>query len=552
MKTLVRNTKPTSNAGKPSTFQAASRRTLSVRAGRFVGVWILVFGVSAATIPLDAATFSNPVLAGDFPDPSVIRVGDDYWATATTSEWAPLFPLLHSRDLVHWEHVGNVFERRPDWAVSSFWAPEIAEHKGKFFMYYVGRKRGGPLAVACATADNPRGPWTDHGPMVAQDAGSIDAVPVTDRDGSRWMIWKEDGNSRKLPTPLWMQKLSEDGTKLVGERKEILRNDTKWEGALIEGPFVQERNGYFYLFYSGAGCCGRGCNYALGVARATNLLGPWEKNPANPILDENAVWKCPGHGSIVTAKDGRDFLLYHAYARDTFIYVGRQGLLDEVTWGANGWPTINNGHGASTNRVVPLPAATLPPANDFADDFSGSKLKPQWQWPVNIEPQVDFAGGKLTLTASGGNDLFVGSVLGLKTVAGNYSATVKLDVSMLSAAHSAGVSAFGDRQNALGASVRDHRLVLWKRQQNKHENLSTNSFPAGNTLFLRMNASGGHRFTFSTSTDGRSWSPIAGNIDVEGNYLPPWDRGVRVALVVGGAGARGVFDDVRVSPGETK
>ena len=82
---------------------------------------------------LQAATYSNPVLAGDFPDPSVIRVGKDYWATATTSEWAPLFPLLHSRDLVHWEHVGNVFERRPPWAVGNFWAPEISEYRKGLF-----------------------------------------------------------------------------------------------------------------------------------------------------------------------------------------------------------------------------------------------------------------------------------------------------------------------------------------------------------------------------------------------------------------------------------
>lgn len=505
---------------------------------------------SAAT---HAANFSNPVLAGDFPDPSVIRVGDDFWATATTSEWAPLFPLLHSRDLVHWEHVGNVFQQRPDWAVANFWAPEIAEHKGKFYLYYVGRKKGGPLAIACATADNPRGPWTDHGPMVAQDAGSIDPVPVTDRDGSRWLIWKEDGNSRKQPTPLWIQKLSEDGTKLVGDRKEILRNDAKWEGALIEGPFVQRRGDYFYMFYAGAGCCGRDCNYAVGVARAKNLLGPWEKNPANPIVDENAVWKCPGHGSVVTTKDGRDFLLYHAYDRKSTIYVGRQGLLDEITWTESGWPTINGGRGASTNWPAPLAAATPAPANDFVDDFSAPALKPQWQWPVNRQPEYTFAGEKLLLRATAdARDAFVSTVMGLKTVAPDYTAVTRLDVSALKAAQSAGLSAFGDRENALGASVRDGKLVVWKRQRGKHETLSTNALPAGSTLFLRLAATGGHRFTFSASTDAKAWIALGGNIDVEGNYLPPWDRGVRVALVVGGAGAQGVFDDVKVSPGETK
>ena len=254
-------------------------------------------------------TYQNPVIAGDYPDPSVIRVGKDYWATATSSEWGPEFPLLHSRDLVDWELTGAVFPHRPSWAVGNFWAPEISEYRGKYFIYYVGRKEGGPLAVAVASADKPGGPYTDHGPLVAQDAGSIDPVPVTDEKGQRYLIWKEDGNSRKLPTILWAQQLTEDGTQLVGERREILRNDTPWEGAVVEGPFMVRRGEWFYLFYSGSGCCGKGCNYALGVARAKSLLGPWEKNPANPILAGNNDWKCPGHGSIVADEKGRYWLL---------------------------------------------------------------------------------------------------------------------------------------------------------------------------------------------------------------------------------------------------
>src|ERR1051325_8841744 len=210
--------------------------------------------------------YQNPVLPGDHPDPSVIRVGNEFWATATSSEWGPQFPILHSVDLVNWEQTGSVFPHRPEWAMANFWAPEISQFDGKYFVYYVGRKRGGPLAVAVATADTPGGPYTDHGPLGSQPAGSITPVPVTGEERNRYLIWKEDGNSRRLPTILWVQPLSADGLKLVGEPKEILRNDAPWEGAVIEGPFVVRRGDYFYLFYSGGGCCGRGCSYALGVA----------------------------------------------------------------------------------------------------------------------------------------------------------------------------------------------------------------------------------------------------------------------------------------------
>src|SRR5438309_6282522 len=172
---------------------------------------VLWFGLTAGASADSEAVYRNPVLAGDYPDPSVIRVGKDFWAMATSSEWGPQFPILHSRDLVNWKIAGAVFPHRPAWAVGNFWAPEIAEDHGRYFVYYVGRRKDGPLSVAVATADKPEGPYTDHGPLVSQEAGSIDPMPVTDEKGERYLIWKEDGNSRKLPTIIWAQQLSDDG-----------------------------------------------------------------------------------------------------------------------------------------------------------------------------------------------------------------------------------------------------------------------------------------------------------------------------------------------------
>jgi beta-xylosidase len=310
--------------------------------------------IAIGATPTGTFQYQNPVRAGDYPDPSVIRVGSDYWATATSSEWAPHFPILHSRDLVNWEVKGYVFEQMPPWAKGNFWAPEIAQDKGRFFIYYTARQtETNRLAVAVASASHPAGPYTDHGVMIAQEAGSIDAVPFTDTKGVRWLLWKEDGNSRKLPTPIWLQRLSADGLKLVGEKKEILRNEAPWEGAVVEGPFVLRRGGYYYLFYSGSACCGRNCSYALGVARAKDMLGPWEKAPSNPILAGNGAWRCPGHGSMVEDPDGRVWLLYHAYAQTGFVATGREMLLDEVVFAANGWPAINGGKGPTTRAPAP-------------------------------------------------------------------------------------------------------------------------------------------------------------------------------------------------------
>ncbi|MGH9945022.1 MAG: glycoside hydrolase family 43 protein, partial [Pyrinomonadaceae bacterium] len=360
------------------------------RTGRLlVSLIVCLCAAFVTTAQPQRPDYRNPVAAGDYPDPSVIRVGRDYYATATSSEWGPEFPVLHSRDLVNWETVGVIFPTRPAWAVGNFWAPEISQHRGRIYVYYTARKKDGPLCVAVATARRPTGPYTDHGPLVCQEVGSIDGFPMTDERGRRYLLWKEDGNSVSKPTPIWAQPLSADGTKLVGVRQEILRNTEGWEkhqslpyGDLVEGPAVVRRGDWFYMFYSGNFCCARDCNYAVGVARSRKLLGPWEKNPANPILAGNDAWKCPGHGTIVSDERGRDWLMYHAYHPKDFVYVGRQALLDEVKWdGADGWPTINAGRGASASAAAPFRTRDRDDEYRFFDDFNTARLHFSWQWP---------------------------------------------------------------------------------------------------------------------------------------------------------------------------
>ena len=134
----------------------------------------------------------------------------------------------------------------------------------------------------------------------------------------------------------------------------------------------------------------------------------------------------------------------------------------------------------------------------------------------------------------------------MRTTTGDYAATTSINRTALKPGQSAGLSAFGDRENALGASVRDGNIVVWRRSRGKLETLSTNSFATGDIIHLRLTATGGHKFTFSTSTDNRAWKSVGGNLDVEGDYLPPWDRGIRVALVVGGEKTEGEFGPVRV------
>jgi beta-xylosidase len=439
--------------------------------------------------------------------------------------------------------------------VGSFWAPEISQDRGRFFVYYVARKKGGSLCAAVATSARPQGPYTDRGPLVCQEVGSIDPFPVTDENGRRYLLWKEDGNSVSKPTPIWAQRLSAEGTRLIGEKRELFHNDQPWEkhptlpfGNLVEGPSVVRRGGWFYLFYSGNFCCGRECDYAVGVARSRKLLGPWKKYDKNPIMEGNGDWRCPGHGTVVGDERGRTWFMYHAYQSKDFVYVGRQAMLDEVIWGRDGWPSINEGHGPSSIARSPYNTRVAKSGLRFFDDFLAATLRPGWQWPQSNVPDFRVARGQLILMPSGEASAIATSVVARTTTSGDYVATAVVDPRGLKGEGWAGLFAYGDTDNSLGVSIGAGGVVtLWTMKKDSptlgRQRLVLE--PRGSRLvYLRMTAREGRRYRFAVSADGRGWREFDEELD--GDYLPPWDRGVRVALVA--RGATGRFESLRIKP----
>nr|WP_262904539.1 family 43 glycosylhydrolase [Hymenobacter lucidus] len=489
-----------------------------------------VDSVPTVAPPVEAVAarhYANIVLPGDFPDPTIAKIGDTYWASATSAEWGPVFPLFKSDNLVDWELVSHVFPGQlPEWCDANFWAPEIFYEGGKTFVYYTARQKNGPLCVAVASADQPEGPYTDHGPLVGQRLGSIDGFPVRDEHGDLYLVWKEDGNSKSKPTPIWAQRINEKRLALVGKKVELFRNTEKWEGCLVEGSAIVRHQGYFYMFYAGNGCCGKCCNYATGVARAQSLLGPWEKCPQNPILDKNKTWKCPGHGTVAEY-EGRWFLLHHAYYTDSHEFVGRQGILSEFTWNAEGWPEFEG----KSPQAAPLRNLNV---LDVTDHFTSRQLAATWQWPVGEQPVVGVSDGQLLLTA---NAAGLGAMVAQRTFAATYKAVACLDVASLEPGTLAGLGAIGDHANTLVLMAGDQSLQLWHVKGGVRQCLTKVDLPANDCpkLWLRLEVWGGQRYRFSYSFEGVLWQAMpTESFAINGTYLPPWDRGIRVALLAKG------------------
>ncbi|MBA2700937.1 MAG: family 43 glycosylhydrolase [Chloroflexi bacterium] len=267
--------------------------------------------------------FLNPVYDAALADPFVLEDDGTYYAYGTKAFEANQFETARSTDLGHWERLPSALRGLPSWSPGKAWAPEVAKTSAGYVMYYtasapdVPNPHGDPSqCITLAVGDSPAGPLVDRSekPLVCQPelGGSIDATYFKDVDDTPYLIWKNDGNCCDIPTRFYLQELSPDGLELVGKVSELgIRNDRPWEGRVIEAPTLLERDGTYYLFYSGGDFASAG--YAVGYATADRLRGPYEDSPDNPILVSKAPAAGPGHQSIVADKDGDLWMVYHAW-----------------------------------------------------------------------------------------------------------------------------------------------------------------------------------------------------------------------------------------------
>ena len=460
------------------------------------------------------AAAANPVVGGDHPDPSILRTAGGWYATSTSDDWLPAFPLLRSADLVHWRQVGSVLSKRPRWAKNDFWAPELVRRDGVVLAYYAALAKSGRRCVAVASARRVRGPYRDNGPVVCSLTGEIDPLPVTDEQGARWLVWKRDGNSRDRPTPILAAPLAPGGRSLAGAPRELFRADLAWERDNVEAPALLRHGGLFYLVYSAGHCCGRRCTYATGVARAPSLLGPWEKR-GGPILRGGGGLRCPGHAGTGRGAHGEPLLAFHAYVRGD--PSNRQLFIAPLRFDVAGWPRLAR----RPDRVSRRFRGSVPPSG--------------WQWPAGRRPRLAVRRD--------------GLVLGRGTVArqtGTTAFSAGTTVPIMDRHARPGLAVSGSEGNAVGVELRGARAVAWTSVNGRRRVTGRIHLPPGRPVsgsgLIRLRVAAGARVTTAIRVRGR-WRAV-------GRPQPPprWASGARLALTVRAHGRTARFGTPLIRP----
>jgi xylan 1,4-beta-xylosidase len=458
---------------------------------------------------------ANPVIAGDHPDPSILRAGSGWYVASTSGSWLPAFPVLRSGDTRSWRQVGAVLAQRPRWAAGDFWAPELVRRDGRVLAYYAAQRPNGKRCVAVASSARLRGPYADRGPLVCSGVGDIDPLPVTDEHGAHWLVWKKDGNSRGKPTPIVAAPLAPGGLALAGVPRELFRADAAWERGLVEAPALLRHDGMFYLVYSAGGCCGLRCNYVTGVARSRSLLGPWEKRPG-PFLEDDASFRCPGHVSVAGAPGGGLLLAYHAFARGD--PANRQLLIAPLGFDADGWPVVGRAGSAG---------ASPPP---IRVEFGDAALDRGWQWPVGPRPPARVSGGTLQLGPGA-----------LAQQAGTATFSARTEITARQRGARPGLAVMASAENGIGVELRGRRALAWRVDDRRRSALGR--APIGRRGRVELRLSMGASVRLAVRIHG-AWRPLGGE-----QPLLHWTSGPRVALRVSGPpAARASFDHLWISP----
>ena len=504
----------------------------------FLSIWMLPFAQG------QSIELVNPVLMGFYPDPSVVRVGTDYYLINSTFSYFPGLPIMHSKDLKNWKQIGNVISRPSQMdfmgerMTRGLFAPAIHYHDGLFYVTCTDIDHMGNFV---ATAKDPAGPWSD--PVALPDVKGIDPSLFFDDDGKAYIIYNSDAPDRK---PLYsghrtirIYEFDPVNLKVKGEEKILVNGgvDLSKKPVWIEGPHILKRNDWYYL-YAAEG--GTSVNHSEVVFRSSSVWGPYIPYEHNPILTQRGLpedRKDPitstGHAQLVEGPDGKTYAIFLAvrpYEGD-FYNTGRETFIAPVEW-KDDWPVINPGNTEVQYRYLARfpdikQAGALPQSGNFQYTLRFERtLDPSLVFLRSVDSSSFRLNRKkglmLKLKPETCMDLANPSFIGKRQQHLFGEAETKLDFIPKSETDKAGMVIFQDEKHFyfLAKSTRqgEHVIQLFKSNTGEKtmELLSEEPLPSKGKVKLRIEAKGA-AYAFYYAAGRGPWKLLRDHVD--GKFL---------------------------------
>lgn len=503
-------------------------------------------------LPLPANKYRNPILAGFHPDPSVVRVGEDYYLVNSTFGFYPGIPVFHSKDLVNWTQIGNAIHRPEQLnfdgihlGYNGVYAPAIEHRDGTFYVINTCVACGGNFVV---TAKDPAGPWSD--PIWLPEIGGIDPSIYFDDDGKVYVVHHRDPVNKRYPahTALWVMEV--DPVTFQPRSEDIMLVDggdeAPWHTEYIEGPHIYKIDDTYYLSAPGGGT---GYYHGQLLYKSKHIFGPYEANPNNPVLtqfglpdDREFPVTATGHGDMFEDSNGDWWIVFlgtRVYDLVTppqdpgNFHTGRETFMLPVRWKEDGWPVVLE-KGEAVPRTVNKPqlAQSTPSpramTGNFAlrEEFNEDTLAPYWlkvrtprsQWwhsgddELRIEARAERIGDKKQPSFIGRRLAHMTASFGTRM---QFQAHTQQDeAGLLAMQNDAHYYAF-----VLGLNDQDESVLRIRKRAGEDDPSSgivlaekPVAVKAGQAIYLRMEIDK-DLLDFSYSLDGNNYSVMLDNAD---------------------------------------
>lgn len=466
---------------------------------------ILIFILTCFHLQIKAQEYPKVILPGDYPDPTILRDGKDYYMTHSPFSYKPGFLIWHSQDLINWE---------PICQVKGFgMAPDLVKYKNKYYIYFPWGKTN-----YVVWADSIKGPWSNP---IDLKVGGIDPGHIIDTEGNRYLHLSEGTAVR----------LTDDGLAVIGTPQTVYKgwqypSDWLTECFCLESPKLTYKNGYYYLTSAQGGTAGPATSHMVVSARSKSPMGPWENSPYNPIVhtwDEDDEWWSKGHGSLVDDINGNWWIVYHAYPKD-FHTLGRATLLEPIEWTSDGWFK-------TTSTATPIRAEkAIKHGMELSDKFDGTKLGFQWTfWDGYKASDAVVENNSLYLQGKGKTPQDGRVLLAIPTDK-SYETQVEVKIGE---ENTAGLLLYYRKHVFAGITSNGRDFIIYSDLENKK--VIPNDY--GHHFFLKI-INDRNICKMQVSADNKKWETLAENVNVKemNHNNHNGFKSLRIALFSGGTG----------------